>query len=290
MTGAGGFVGSFACERLGHNHSVSGTGRKEGEHIDYVADITDAMAVEKMIKDASPDVVVHCAKIDKSVDYCEEKKDECYKVNTLGTMNLVDSVSRNAPDCKFIFLSTDYVYDGMRGGYTEKDPVNPVDYYGVSKLMAENYVAKLSDHLILRTTVVFGWHPRGANFFMQLLGRQEKKESMLVPLDQESNPTYVHLLTDVIERGIEKGLKGVYIATGPEALTRYDFALKIADKMGFDKELIKPVWTSELKQKAARPLNCSTIPKKLQKDLGHKFPSLDESLEHLKKEVESRRR
>lgn len=288
VTGVTGFVGRLAFERLHRDFFMEGTGRRPGEHVEHIADLENSNDVERLVWKIRPDAVVHCAKITKSVDYCEENKEECYKANALATKNLVNAVRMYRPDAKFVYMSTDYVYDGKRGNYTEEDPVNPVNYYGWTKLEGENFVKGLDNYLILRTTVVFGLHPGGNNFFMQLLAKQEKKEEMSVPTDQINNPTYIHLLTEIIAQGIKKDLRGIYIATGPQPLSRYDFALRIADKLGFDKRLIKPVPTSALKQAAPRPMNCSTNPSKIQRDLAWKFPPLEESLEHLKKEVENR--
>ncbi|MBN2251904.1 MAG: SDR family oxidoreductase [Candidatus Altiarchaeota archaeon] len=286
ITGVSGLVGSFTYLRLKRDHEVLGTSRNRSEYTDHVLDLTDRKKTAELVEKTTPDLIVHCAKIAKSVDYCEANREECRLVNATGTKNLVDALGSSGSDAKFIYLSTDYVYDGKKGGYTEKDDPNPVNYYGQSKLEGETYAAQLTNHLILRTTVVYGYHAGGNNFFMQLLDRQNKREPMKVPCDQISNPTYVHLLMEIIERSINKDLKGLYLATGPEPIGRYDFALKIADYMDYDKSLLEKVSTPELKQDAERPLNCSTNPEKLQHDLAFRFPSLDDSLDHLKKEVE----
>ncbi len=289
ITGVSGFLGSFVCDRLHNGNNVHGISRTAGGAVDYPVDITRGADVMEAVEKVSPDVIVHCAKITKSVDYCEEHKKECFMVNVLGTRNLVDAVSKVNPDAKFIYISTDYVYDGVKGSYTENDPVGPVDYYGYSKLLGEEHVKEIPNHLILRTTVVYGYHKGGNNFFMQLMENQEKKQDTEVPSDQINNPTYVHLLAEVIDRAIGKDLKGTYLATGPEPVSRYDFALKIAEVMGYNPALIMPVSTGELNQKAKRPLNCSTSPEKIQQDLSYRFPRLADSLDHMKKEVEKSR-
>lgn len=285
ILGSSGFVGSFTYNYLRNIYKVVGVSRNKSPFVDEIGDITNIDDMNNIIKKYKPEIVIHCVKLPVGVDYYETHKEEGYKIDVEGTKNIVNCIKKYIPNSKFIYISSDYVYDGIKGNYTEDDKEKPINYYGIMKLEAERISQSLNNFLILRPTVIFGLHPNGKNFFMQLLENQKNKKSMKIPTDQISNPTYIKLLVEVIKKSIEKDLRGIYIATGPESISRYNFALKLAEHFNFEKSLLLEVKTNELNQIAKRPLNCSTIPKKIQKDLNYDFPSLDESVINLKKEV-----
>ncbi len=279
ITGSSGFVGKHLFRGLAESHDVIGADKNKSDWTQITLDITKKDEVMTTIQKIKPEVVIHAAAL-PSVDYCETHREEAHAINVEGTRHLVQSLPEK--DIFFIYLSSDYVYDGVKGNFTEEDLPNPISWYGQNKLDAEEIVKQLPRHLILRPTVIFGWDPGGKNFFMQLYENQKTGMQMKVPKDQISNPTYIHLLAEMVGKGIAKSLKGTFIATGPETLSRYDFALKICETFGFDKSLITPVRTSDLGQAAKRPLNCGTDSGKIQKALGMTFPSLKETLLNLK--------
>lgn len=279
ITGSSGFLGKNLVKELQSSYEVAGIDHNKSETTKKEIDLTDKNAVKATVEEIKPDVIIHAAAL-TNVEYCETHREEAYTINVGGTSNLVESVRRAY--VKFIFISSDYVYDGVKGNFDEKSPTHPVSWYGQNKLDAERIVQTLKNYLILRPAVIFGWDPGGKNFFTQLFENQKNKKEMRVPIDQISNPIYIELLKKIVRSSIEKDLKGIFVSTGPESIGRYDFALKTADTFGFDKSLIVPVETKELGQAARRPLNCSTNSKKLQKALGIKFPSLNENLSHLK--------
>lgn len=280
ITGSAGFLGKNLVRKLKERYEVTGIDRNKSEWTDREIDLTDKKAVRKAVEEIKPDVIIHTAAL-TNVEYCETHREEARAINVGGTSNLVDSI--RGAGMKFIFISSDYVYDGKKGDFDEESPTRPISWYGQNKLDAERIIQMFKDYLILRSSVIFGWDPGGKNFFMQLCENQKNKKEMRVPIDQISNPTYIELIKEIITRSIEKNLQGIFIATGPESMTRYDFALKIADVCGFKKNLIIPVQTKELGQAAKRPLNCGVKIKKLENALGMKFPSLSESLLHLLK-------
>lgn len=285
VLGSSGFVGSFTYTYLKKHYNVIGVSRYKSYFTDEQCDITKLEDIKNIIKKFKPNIVIHCIKLSAGVDYYETHKEEAYNVDIIGTNNIVECIKKYIPNSKVIYISSDYVYDGTKGNYTEKDKENPINYYGILKLKAEKIIQSLDNHLILRPTVIFGFHPNGKNFFMQLLENQRNKKVMKVPMDQISNPTYIKLLIKIIMRSIEKDLRGIYIATGPESIDRYNFALKLAQHFNFEKNLLVGVKTIELNQSARRPLNCSTIPDKIQRNLNYNFPSLEECIIDLKNEV-----
>jgi len=284
ITGSSGFVGKNLMRALKSEHEVFGLDHKASEWATHVGDITDRDAVKKIVDEVRPNIIVHTAAL-ANVDYVETHRDEAYAINVGGTKNLLESIQGS--DTHFIFISSDYVYDGVTGNFNEQSAPNPISWYGQNKLDAERFVEKHKRHLILRPTVIFGWDPGGKNFFMQLLENQREKRNMRVPKDQVSNPTYVKLLTEVIERSIAKGLTGTFVSGGREPMDRYTLGLTICDVFGFDEALLIPMETKNLGQVARRPLNCSTDSSLLREALGMAFPSIEESLYELKKIVES---
>jgi len=278
IAGSAGFLGKNLYKRLGIEHEIIGIDKNNGEYVDYSIDITDEEKIRNIIKEIGPDIIIDTAAI-SSVDYCESNQKETYNINVNSVKNLINGLDDNV---KFIFISSDYVYDGIKGDFDEESLTNPINYYGKMKREAELIVREHKNHLILRPTVVFGIDEGGKNFFMQLLENQKEKKLMMVPADQYSNPIYINLLVEIINKSISKDLTGTFITTGPETINRYDFALKICKIFNFDESLIKSVQTKDLKQVASRPLNCGTNSSKIRKSLEMEFPSLEESLLDLK--------
>lgn len=284
ITGSAGFLGKHLYKKLKARYEVAGIDRNESEWVDREVDLTDKKAVKNAVEEIKPDIIIHAAAL-SNVEYCETRREEARTINVDGTDSLVDSI--RGTSVKFIFISSDYVYDGVRGNFTEESQPNPISWYGQNKLDAERIVQTLPRHIILRPAVIFGWDPGGKNFFMQLYENQRNKTIMRVPTDQISNPTYIELLEEIICQSIGKDISGIFIATGPESMGRYDLAIAVADAFNFDKKRIVPVKTEEFGQIARRPLNCGVNSKKLQGILGIKFPPLAQSLRHLKSIVES---
>lgn len=284
ITGSNGFVGSYLTRATKEHFEVVGVSNKAGEGVDVELDLSDSKKWQALLDKENPDIVVHTAAL-TWVDFSEEHHEETDAINVRPVEVLAAwALARNvAPH--IIFISSDYVYDGVRGPYTEKSKVNPVNYYGVSKVRGEELVRPLTKGLILRTGVVFGWHPEGKNFFMQLRGKLSIGESMQVPQDQISNPTYVETLVSCITQSIEKNLVGTFNATGPETLDRYTFALRIADAFSLNVGLIVPVATSSFKQKARRPMDCATDSSAIQKALAYTAPSLKDNFKEIKQRM-----
>ena len=286
ITGSSGFLGKNLYERLKRQNKIVGVDKNKSEFTDYLIDLADTKETEGLIKIVTPDIIIHTAAL-SNVDYCETHREEAYNANIQVTKNLIDGLENQK--AKFIFISSDYVYDGIRGNFNEESKPNPLNYYGKTKLEAEEIVKRYKNYLIIRPTVMFGWDEGGKNFFMQLFQNQKEKKLMKVPIDQYSNPTYVNLLVEIIYKSILKNLTGTFIATGPETINGYDFGLKISNVLDFDKKLILPVKTKDLGQIAQRPLNCGTCSSKIKKALKMRFPSLEESLINLKLSIYAKR-
>lgn len=274
ITGSGGFVGKNLYKLAKENlFDVYGIDLSEKQCVDKVVDITDEIKLREVLNKIKPSFIVDTAAL-SNVEKCEVEKELAYKNNVLPTKILSEWANKN--DATMIYISSDYVYDGVKGNFTEEDFVNPIQYYGLTKLKSEEIVSKLKKHIILRPAVIYGWDPDGMNFFMQLFRNQKEKKEMKVPVDQVNNPTYVGDLCELIVKIIKTPGKkyGAFISTGPESISRYEFGLQLCDYMGWDKNLIIPTETKYLGQNAKRPFNNSTNSKKICKQFSFKFVSL----------------
>ena len=278
ITGSSGFVGRNLFSSLEKDFEVIGLSRSKSETTNFIGNICDEENIQNSLNHIKPDLIIHSAAL-TNVDYCEENKEEAWNVNVKGTLNLVKWAVVNRK--KIIYISTDYVYPGKINNYDENSEVEPVNFYGKTKLAGEKIVSILSDYLILRPTVIFGYDKNGKNFLMQLLGLKDKKK---IVYDQISNPTDVKVLCDYIKISINKNISGIFVATGPETLDRLSFSFLVAEIFGLNKELFIKTDTSSLGQKAIRPLNNGTNSLKIRNLLDYKCPSLRESLENIKKD------
>ena len=266
ITGAFGQLGTSLCEVLS-NKSILATGRVMTLTEKYRCmelDITNQEAVEELIRNYKPDIIIHLAAM-TDVDGCEKDPETAFEINVGATENLLKNFNG-----KFIYVSTDYVFDGEEGPYYEDDKVNPVSVYGKTKLYGENLVQESDiDWIILRSNIIFSYNDRTkASFVNWVVDSLKKKQMITVVDDQWNNPTWTNDLANVISMLIEKNIGGIYHYGGGDFLNRYEFAKMIASAFSLDRELIKPITTPELNWLAQRPLKSGLYTNKIELDLG----------------------
>lgn len=245
-------------------------------------DLTHAEEIQSGLADACPDVVFLPAAL-TNVDYCEEHPEEAFATNVVPVREIIPQVARTK--ALLVYYSTDYVFDGSNGPYGEETPPNPLSVYGRTKADAEKAIQESGiRHLILRTTIVYGWDPASKNMAMQIWRRLSAGERLRVPSDQVGNPTLVDYLAEVSLRLVETGIEGVVHVVGRDLLPRSDFAAAVARVFGLDSQLIDPVSTAELSQLAPRPLHAGLKTEKLYKLLGTEPMALDEALKRLRRQ------
>ena len=215
-------------------------------------DITDRDAAIGSITELKPEVIVHTA-AQANVDYCEDHRKEAMATNAYGTKNVVDAARKCG--ARVIYVSTDFVFDGMKGMYVEDDPVDPISFYAYSKLIGEYYALGLPGSVIARTSVVYG--NARLNFVSWVKESLEKGQQINVVTDQYNSPTLAIDCGEAIAALIRHDANGIYHTAGSERVSRYEFAGKIASYYGLDKSLIRPVLSDTLKQKAKRPMDSS---------------------------------
>ena len=299
VTGVGGQLGHDVMNEL-HKRGYAGVGSdiapeysgvQDGSEVcgmPYVAmDITDKPQVETVIKAARPDVVVHCAAwtaVDLAED--EDKQEKVRAINAVGTQNIADVCKEL--NCKMVYISTDYVFDGQGSTPWEPDCQSyaPLNIYGQTKLEGELAVANTLDkYFIVRIAWVFG--KNGKNFIKTMLNIGKKFETLRVVNDQIGTPTYTLDLSRLLVDMIETEKYGYYHATNEGGyISWYDFAVEIFKQAGYDTKVV-PVTTAEYgASKAARPYNSRLDKSKLVENGFEPLPTWQDALKRYLKEIE----
>ena len=246
-------------------------------------DISGKEQVEEAFKTIKPDVVVHAATL-TDVDKCETNKELAWKVNVEGTKNIVEAAK--SAGSFLIYISTDYVFSGEKGNYKETDKPDPINYYGLTKLKAEEIVQTQKEYFIGRPSVIYGSTPAAGkvNFALWLIETLGKGERVKIVTDQWNTPTLNTNLAEMTLEVIERRLTGVYHTCGAIRVSRLEFAEQIAEAFGLDKSLIDKVLSSQFTWPAKRPMDSSLDTSKAQKTLQHKPLDMSQALKQLKLE------
>jgi len=253
IIGASGLVGGYLYKRFSALEEAVGTAFPEKQRDFLFLDIRDASALRKLFLEYKPQIVL-CPAAISNVEFCQEHPDESRSVNIEGLSNVIKESKRS--NSRLVFFSSEYVFDGRNGPYLEDELPNPINEYGKEKLEIENLIQReLSNYIIVRTTVIYGWEKEGKNFIMHMLKNLRQAIPMKVPVDQFSSPTYAGDLADAVGELVSAGHKGIFNIVGSQVINRFEFAKIACDVFGLNPGLLIPVKTSQLNQKAARPLN-----------------------------------
>ncbi len=237
-------------------------------------DITDAASVDKVIKEANPDAVIHCAAY-TAVDAAEENEELCRKVNADGPQNIANVCKEL--DIKMIQISTDYVFNGQGENFWEPvDEAAPTSVYGQTKYEGELAVRNtLEKYFIVRIAWVFGIN--GKNFVKTMLNLSKNYDTIRVVNDQFGSPTYTYDLARLLVDMVQTEKYGVYHATNEGTCSWYDFACAIFEEAGIEMNVV-PVTTEEYGAKANRPANSRMSKEKLTENGFEKLPAWQDAL------------
>ena len=282
VTGANGQLGSDVVNELRkRNHEVVST--DISGDMDYLLDITKDSIIEE-VKKINPDAIIHCAAwtaVDAAED--EENKEKVYNINVIGTRNLVKAAKDL--DCKFLYLSTDYVFNGKGDKPWKPDDKNyePLNYYGETKLKGELEVNKLNKYFIVRIAWVFGLN--GKNFIQTMINVGKTHDEVRVVNDQIGTPTYTYDLSRLLVDMIESDKYGYYHATNEGGyISWYDFCVEIYKQANMNTKVI-PVTTAEYGlSKALRPFNSRLDKSKLSDNGFVRLPDYKDALSRFLKE------
>jgi len=291
VTGANGLLGQHLVKLLNDStdHNIIATGRGEARlnvanaaRYNYFSlDITDGMAVATFIELHQPALIIHTAATTQ-VDECETDPITCWNTNVTATRFLISAAESIA--ARFIYISTDFVFDGLNGPYKETDIAGPVNYYGSSKLAAEKAVmeSRLS-WCIIRTVLVYGNILIGNRNNMVSWVQQNllERKTIKVVSDQWRTPTYVEDLAKGILLVVEKAATGIFHISGPEMLSPYEMAMLTANHLQLDTSLIEKVDASIFSQPGKRPAKTGFIIDKAKQELGFAPMSFVEGLKKM---------
>ncbi len=286
ITGAAGLLGQHLIHYL---ESVSNTDPdfsilsidkavnpfKNRANIRFIqADITEFDSLKSTIEDFKPDLIFNCASYN-DVDGAEENKRLTDDIN----VHLVENLLALSPK-KIIHFSSDYVFNGLHGPYSEEDTALPINYYGQTKYRSEKILQESGEnYLIVRSNVLYGTGKDiRLNFVTWLIGSLRKNKRVRIVTDQFGNPTYAGNLAEAAIEAARMGFSGILHIAGKDYLSRYEAALKAAAFFNLDSEMITPITTEKLSQPASRPLRGGLKIDKAGKLLKTGLLGLDEGL------------
>lgn len=285
ITGANGFVGQNLIQKLLQNkYKIVATGKGPNRLLFHdelfvfeTMDFTDENEVATVLQKYKPSVLVHGGAWSKPDD-CELNKEEAFRINVTGTVNLLRQAAQLK--CFFIFLSTDFVFTGDQFIYTEESSACPVNYYGQTKLLAEGEVRKYPwDWSIVRTILVYGRCIKGRhNIVSMVADALQNNRAIKIVDDQVRTPTYVEDLAGGIIKIMVKHATGIFHLSGKEVLTPYQMACAVAKHLQLDESLITRVTQESFQQPARRPARTIFDLSKAKTELGYDPVSFEEGL------------
>jgi dTDP-4-dehydrorhamnose reductase len=283
ITGASGLLGLNLALEATLRHTVFGTLHHHPLKTDAFtviqSDLLAPGAVERLLDQAHPDWVIHCAAL-ANLDACEAKPHQAQKMNTDLPRTLASLVARSG--ARLVHISTDAVFDGLRGNYSEDDLPTPTSVYSRTKLAGEQAVAETDPTAVIARVNFFGWSMIGnrslAEFFFNNLSQNK---AVMGFTDVYFCPLLVNDLAAILIRMLERKLSGLYHAVSSECLSKYEFGMRLAERFNLDDSLIKPSSVSQSNLKAVRSPNLTLRSDKLARALGEPLPNISTGLEKL---------
>ena len=295
ITGSNGLLGQKLLHKLRVDNSIEliatsiGENRvTEKEGYKYISlDITNKQELEKVIYSEKPNVIINTAAM-TNVDACEDKKQECDNLNVDAVKYLSDcSLEINS---HFIQISTDFIFDGSSGPYTEEAIPNPLSYYGLSKLKSETILLESTcKWTILRTIIVFGVAEKlsKGNLVLWAKGALEKGDPLNIIDDQFRSPTLAEDLADACILSFKKEKYGIYNASGKDIMSIFEIVERIAKHYNYSTKNMNRISTTTLNQIAGRPPKTGFILDKANIELGYNPHSFEECLTIIDKQLKN---
>ena len=290
VTGANGLLGQHLVKQLlENNYHVIATSRGDSrfpfestpQFTYYSMDITNPFQLHEVMSKEKPEVVIHAAAMTQ-VDDCEKNPSVCERVNVQGTSQVLTDAEIYSN--QFIYISTDFVFDGETGNYTEDDELKPINLYGFTKMQAEAIVQTSEiPWAIVRTCLVYGNVLTGtrSNIITWVKESLEQGKEIKVVSDQWRTPTLVDDLAKGILLIIQKRAQGIFHLSGKDFLTPYDMALHTAGLFKLDKSRIEKVDAATFKQPGRRPLKTGFVIEKARRELGYEPISFEDGVKKL---------
>ncbi len=243
-------------------------------------DLCDAERTAELVQTYKPEWIVHSAAA-TNVDWCEEHPVECRRLNVDATRNLADAAK--AVNARFVYISTDAVFDGAAGNYSESDEPCPLNVYAESKLLAECAVAEVLPESVIVRTNIYGWNLQEKLSLAEWMLKQFETGSRFPGFDDiVFSPILVNDLADCLTEMMNLNLHGLFHVVGSESCSKFAFAGHLADTFGQDRGLVEGSRSQCAQFRAVRPRNTSLQTMKLQQAVGHGTPGIRDGLERFK--------
>lgn len=283
ITGFGGQIGTdltYAAadwDILAAFHHHPGRSDVHSVHLD----ITDYDKVKTTLLEFKPDIIFHAASL-TNVDLCEKEKQKATLINADATQHLARMSERLGS--LMVYFSTDFVFDGSKGNYREGDEPHPINHYGETKLLGERFV---QNGIIARTSVVYSSSPYTFNFARWVITELRNNRKINVVTDQYGCPSLSSTVALAAVELCKKNERGIFHVCGTERVSRYEFALRVAEIFGLNADLISPILTKELHQLARRPYDSSLNTEKTSARIKTPLLNTVDGLQALKREMEN---
>ena len=257
VVGASGLMGTHLAAAFDDVRPVVRTALTQAAADMQRFDLQDASESQRLVAEQQP-VAVVCAAAFANVERCELEPDATRAVNVAGTLALADAA--RAAGATFVFLSSEYVFDGEAGPYAEDAPVSPINEYGRQKVAVEAALAeRAEDWIVARVSCVYGHEARRRNFLYQLRDAARAGRELAVPSDQIGTPTEASNAAGVIRERWSVGERGIFHVAGADRLIRSEFGKIGATELGLDPAIVRPTPTAELGLAAPRPLGAGLL-------------------------------
>ncbi len=293
VTGSNGLLGQKLIELLVKTPNIQPIATARGEnrlpfkegYVYFPMDITDPKQIEEVISATKPDAIIHGAAM-TNVDQCEFEKENCWAQNVKAVEYLVEACQKN--DIFLCHVSTDFIFDGAAGPYSETGEANPLSFYGWSKLAAE-YIVKNSKirWSIARTVLVYGiaYDMSRSNIILWVKKSLEEGKNIKVVTDQWRTPTLAEDLAIGTFLIANQEAEGIFNISGKDLLTPYEMAIMTADFFKLDKSLITIADSSTFTQPAKRPAKTGFVLDKAREILGYNPRSFEEGIAILAEQI-----
>lgn len=285
-TGLSGLVGSRAVELLKDQYTFQNFDLTTG------VDITNKESIKKAVEESSGEVMLHLAaftNVNACWDQRGDKKAPCFSTNVQGTRNVAQYCAESGK--YLVHISTDFVFSGNKSSaYSEEDPPHPIEWYGKTKLLAEEEVRKTKgNHSIVRIAFPFRaeYEPK-LDIVRNIKKKLEEKTTLPMFTDQIITPTFIDDIANALKIIIHEKPQGIFHVVGSTSLSPYDLAKKIAETFGLDQEQIQKGSLAEYLKTSRRPYQKTLIisNQKIRDELGIKMSTIDSALSEMKKQLE----
>ncbi len=284
ITGVGGFLGNHLTSFFKKQGAeIIGTNRSEltGENKIHIIelDLLENFDPKKIFQNLKPETFIHCAAI-TNVDECEKNPELTYKINSFAAQKLAEFCFEN--EIKFVFISTDQLWNGKKKFITENETTSPINVYGKSKAMAEALILKVNSNALIIRTNFFGFGKlRGKSILDWIVNNLNNGDSISGFEDVFFTPISIVYFSDFLNRLLLKDASGIYHLGGSERISKYDFAKKVADFYDLNTNLITPISIDKIEMKADRPKDMSLSSAKIAFELNEQMPDILNSLKSI---------